>query len=78
MSNKTSVRKEMKGPSDLNDLLSGLKTKKINIKNTDKDNGSVVSITELKELQNTKLDKGKPKKSKRKKSERNTVELNFE
>lgn len=78
MSSKTSVRKEMKGPSDLNDLLSGLKTKKINIKNTDKDSGSVVSITELKELQSTKLDKGKPKKSKRKKSERNTVELNFQ
>ena len=66
-------RSEMKGPSDLNDILSGLKTKKINI--AQKDSNSVVSVNELDEMK-----KGieKPKKSKRKpKSERNTISLNF-
>lgn len=66
-------RNEMRGPSDLNDILSGLKTKKINI--AQKDSNSVVSVSELEEMK-----KGieKPKKSKRKpKSERNTISLNF-
>ena len=35
-------RPEMKGPSDLNDILSGLKTKKINI--SQKDTNSVVVL----------------------------------
>ena len=66
-------RPEMKGPSDLGDILSGLKTKKININN--KDSQSVVSISELDEMKN---DLNRPKKSRRKpKSERNTVSLNF-
>ncbi len=66
-------RPEMKGPSDLGDILSGLKTKKINI--NQKDSQSVVSISELDEM---KKDLNKPKKSRRKpKSERNTVSLNF-
>ena len=78
MDNNTKFeRREMKGPSDLNNLLSGLKTKKINIKAPDKD-GSTISISELKEMQKTNLDGKKPKKTKRKKSERNTVELNFQ
>ena len=64
----------MKGPSDLNDILSGLKTKKINI--SQKDTSSVVSVNELNEMKNTVLEK--PKKSRRKpKSERNTISLNF-
>lgn len=67
-------RPEMKGPSDLNDILSGLKTKKINI--SQKDTSSVVSVNELNEMKNTVLEK--PKKSRRKpKSERNTISLNF-
>ena len=71
---KTS-RAEMKGPSDLGDILSGLKTKKINISQT-KDSNSVVSVNELNEMKNSVLEK--PKKSKRKpKSERNTISLNF-
>jgi len=66
-------RPEMKGPSDLGDILSGLKTKKININN--KDSQSVVSVSELDEMKN---DLNRPKKSRRKpKSERNTVSLNF-
>ena len=66
-------RPEMKGPSDLGDILSGLKTKKINI--GAKDSNSVVSVSELDEMKN---ELNKPKKSRRKpKSERNTVSLNF-
>ena len=66
-------RPEMKGPSDLGDILSGLKTKKINI--NQKETQSVVSISELDEM---KSDLNKPKKSRRKpKSERNTVSFNF-
>jgi hypothetical protein len=66
-------RAEMKGPSDLGDILSGLKTKKINI--NQKETQSVVSISELDEM---KSDLNKPTKSRRKpKSERNTVSLNF-
>lgn len=73
---KKSNRPEMKGPSDLDDILSGLKTKKINLKSQkDKDSASVVSISELNEMKDS-LEK--PKKSRRKpKSERNTISLNF-
>ncbi len=73
---KSNRRAEMKGPSDLDDILSGLKTKKINLKSQkNKDSASVVSITELNEMKDS-LEK--PKKSRRKpKSERNTISLNF-
>lgn len=71
-------RKEMRGPSsqgqDLRDILSGLKTKKINIK--EKSPGSTISVNELEEM--NKTDMTRPKKSRRKpKSERNTVSLNL-
>jgi hypothetical protein len=87
----TPVRPEMKGPSDLNDILSGLKTKTINIEE-DKPNtqsmtsnsqpsfgslndNSTISISELKELQG---DGNMPKRSKRRqKSDKNTVSLNI-
>ena len=73
---KKSTRAEMKGPSDLDDILSGLKTKKINLKSQkDKDSASVVSVSELNDMKDS-LEK--PKKSRRKpKSERNTISLNF-
>ena len=66
-------RPEMKGPTDLKDLLSGLKTKKINLKD---DNRSTVSIQEIEEL-NSSLDGKKPKKSRRKISEKNVVNLSM-
>ena len=79
MNNNQNVeRREMKGPSDLNNLLSGLKTKKINITTGEKNDGSTISISELQEMQKTDLTGKKAKKSKRKKSNRNTVELNFQ
>jgi len=68
-----SRRPEMKGPSELDDILSGLKTKKINLKQADEK--STVSISELEDMKDS-LEK--PKKSRRKpKSERNTISLNF-
>lgn len=72
-------RPEMKGPSDISNLLGGLKTKPVTmeiIENSEKeDNGSTISISELKELQN----EGKfPKNSKRKqKSDKNTISLDI-
>jgi len=59
------VRPEMKGPSDLDDILSGLKTKTINIQQSDENNNnsSTISISDLKDLQS---DGNLPKKSKRK------------
>ena len=75
-SNFSSVpkRPEMKGPTDLKDLLSGLKTKKINLK---EDNHSTVSIKEIEEL-NASLDGNKKvKKSRRKISEKNVVNLSL-
>jgi hypothetical protein len=85
---KSSRRADMKGPGDINDILSGLKTKTINIaestsssnqrtfsKEDHEYNSSTISIDDLKELQgNSNI----PKKSKRKpKSDKNTVSLDI-
>jgi hypothetical protein len=75
-------RPEMKGPSDISDILSGLKTKTINIQeqtstgqnNVNINDNSTISITDLKDLQ----DNGNmPKRSRRKKSASNTVSLDI-
>ena len=73
--NNQSSRAEMKGPSDISSILSGLKTKTINIQNQPADDkGSAISISELKELQNDNL----PSKSKRRqKSDKNTISLDI-
>jgi hypothetical protein len=70
-----SRRPEMKGPSDISNLLSGLKVKKteVNIQKDNDDNGSTISISELKEMQNDNT----PLKTKRRKSERNTISLDI-
>ena len=71
-----SHRPEMKGPTDISNILSGLKMKnksEINIQNDKDDKGSTISISELKELQNDNV----PLKSKRRKSDRNTVSLDI-
>ena len=68
------TRPEMKGPSNINDLLSGLKTKNINVNDQTftKKEKSTISIQELKEISNAKA----PSRSKRRpKSEKNTVSL---
>tara|TARA_B100001093_G_C26679357_1_gene949730 strand:- start:764 stop:1147 length:384 start_codon:yes stop_codon:yes gene_type:complete len=72
------TRPEMRGPStnskqsEINTLLSGLKTKQINV-NKDKNESSTISIEDLKELTNTKIPKSKKKNT----SEKNIVSLDI-
>ena len=73
-------RPEMKGPSDISDILSGLKTKTINIQEPARqsqpmNDSSTISISDLKDLQS---DANMPKRSgRRKKSASNTVSLDI-
>lgn len=72
-----SRRPEMKGPSDITDILSGLKTKTINIQEPqiDANDSSTISISDLTDLQGSG---NVPKKSRRKqKSDKNTVSLDI-
>jgi len=81
------ARPEMNGPSDLSDILSGLKTKTINIQEPNRqpmsansantNSNSTISIEDLKELQG-QTDGNMPKRSKRRqKSSNNTVSLDI-
>ena len=83
VANKSSRRPDMKGPGDITDILSGLKTKTINISeapqrgsyNEDDNNSSTISINDLKDIQS---DANIPKRTKRKpKSDKNTVSLDI-
>ena len=66
----------MKGPDNINDILSGLKTKKINIQGDKKDVGDNKSTISIDELKDIKSNVSVPQRSKRKpRSERNTVTL---
>lgn len=71
---KSFRRPDMKGPSDITDLLSGLKTKTINIKEQNINDNSTISISDLKDLQG---EGNVPKKSKRRKSDKNTISLDI-
>jgi hypothetical protein len=81
---KSSRRPDMKGPSDISDILSGLKTKTIEIAPPsgtkdivveDINNSSTISIDDLKSIQS---DGNVPKRSRRRqKSDKNTVSLDF-
>ena len=81
---KSSRRPDMKGPGDITDILSGLKTKTINISEAPQrsndesfadNNRSTISINDLKEIQ---TDANVPKRSKRKpRSDKNTVSLDI-
>jgi len=87
---KSTRRPEMKGPSDISDILSGLKTKTINIQDNKRQSkeepviletsslapeNSTISISDLKELQ---TDGNMPKKSKRRTgSNKNTISLDI-
>jgi len=62
-------RPEMKGPSDINDILNGLKPKTVQM-----DEGSTVSISELNEM---KDGLGMAKKARRKRSDKMTMNLNL-
>lgn len=83
-----SKRPEMRGPGDISQLLSGLKTKQVNIpasnmasginttphNNTEKD-PSTISISDLKELNNQRLPKSNRKQKPSR--ERNTISLDL-
>jgi hypothetical protein len=77
---RSSRRPDMKGPSDISDILSGLKTKTIEIPHKDIviediNNNSTISIDDLKNIQ---TDANVPTRSKRKpKSNKNTVSLDI-
>ncbi len=77
---QSAPRPEMKGPSDISDILSGLKTKTINIQEPvtqtqSTNDNSTISISDLKELQSGG---NMPKRSgRRKKSASNTVSLDI-
>ena len=75
--NESQARPEMKGPSnvDLEDLLSGLKTRNIEPnQNRNDENDSMVSVNSLRDNQNNVL----PKRTRRKqKSDRNVVSLDI-
>jgi hypothetical protein len=76
-SKRQSPRPDMKGPSDITDILSGLKTKTINIQDPipQQNDSSTISISDLKDLQ---ADANMPKRSgRRKKSASNTVSLDI-
>uniref|UniRef100_A0A6C0LBL0 Uncharacterized protein n=1 Tax=viral metagenome TaxID=1070528 RepID=A0A6C0LBL0_9ZZZZ len=77
ISERPPSRPEMKGPSDISDILSGLKTKTINIQEAStENNNSTISISDLKDLQSDTINI--PKKSKRRqKSDKNTVSLDI-
>lgn len=66
---ETKPRPEMKGPSDINDILNGLKPKTVQM-----DEGSTVSIGELNEM---KEGLGMARKARRKRSDKMTMNLNL-
>ena len=77
---RSSKRPEMKGPSDISDLLSGLKTKTINIQQQQSQNQNTqqsqntLSVHELNDISEIK----QPIKTKRKqKSDKNTISLDI-
>ena len=63
-SETTDKRPDMKGPTDINDILGGLKSKTINL-NDPNEEGSTVSLSELKDMKDgLKKSKRKPKSDK--------------
>ena len=68
-------RPDMKGPSDINEILGGLKSKTINLNESKQDEGSVISLSELKEMKDDLS--AATGKSRRRKSDKNTVSLDL-
>lgn len=72
-------RPEMNGPSDISDILSGLKTKKVDVREesssqaNDLKESSTISIQDLKELSNAKM----PRSNRKQKSDKNTISLDI-
>jgi hypothetical protein len=72
---RSSKRPEMKGPRDINDIISNMKTKSITIQQPTKDdeNSSTISIKDLDDMNKLKA----PKSKRRPRSEKNTVSLDI-
>jgi len=75
---QNTLRPEMRGPqnSDIDNILSGLKTRNVNIHESSVNNedDSMISITSLKDMQNNNM----PKRSRRKqRSDKNTISLDI-
>ena len=73
------VRAEMQGPSDISDLLSGLKGRNIDIQRTSpsRRDGSTVSVTELKEMSKSRSDGRSKNRRKSDKSSKNSVAIDL-
>lgn len=74
--NEMPKRPEMRGPQnvDLDDLLSGLKTREVHPQTTNDENESMVSVSSLRDNQNINM----PKRTKRKqRSDKNTVSIDI-
>ena len=68
----------MKGPTEVNNILSGLKTRQVNMNadkegQKDKNNLSTISVEDLRELSATRL----PKSKRKQKSDKNTISLDI-
>jgi len=72
-------RPDMKGPSDLSDILNGLKSKTINL-NEPEDHNSVVSLSELREMKEglTPSPRKVKKRNKSDRSDRNVMNINLD
>jgi hypothetical protein len=66
-------RAEMKGPTDISDILGGLKSKTIHL--NEKEEGSTISLSELKDMNESMGIL--PKSKRRGKSEKTTFNLNL-
>lgn len=73
---QNTLRPEMRGPqnSDIDNILSGLKTRNVNIHENQVEDNSMISITSLKDMQNNNM----PKRARRKqRSDKNTISLDI-
>ena len=72
---RTNKRPEMKGPQDISQILSNMKTKSITIQPLQKEeeNTSTISLKDLEDMSNSKA----PRSKRKQKSERNTVSLDI-
>ena len=71
---RTIRRPEMKGPRDISDIISNMKTKSITIQPTKgEDNDSTISVKDLDDMNKSKA----PKSKRRPRSEKNTVSLDI-
>ena len=76
---QSSTRPEMKGPTEVDNILSGLKTRQVNMQSSDKqqekdkNNLSTISVEDLRDLASTRL----PKSKRKQKSDKNTMSLDI-